>query len=148
MFEAANDVTLLVPQDAGENQYTCWFQTRAPKWDRTNQQFAEKIRGDDIEFLRRAMFGCIGDFEFDSGDSVQALVTLGDRNRVRVAIDCDYVFAPSTRAPIARMPLPVPASSMFQPSGQWREIRSSLRKHIAVVACAPVPNAPAAGMIS
>ena len=92
MFQAANDVTLLVPQDAGENQYTCWFQTRAPKWDRTNQQFAEKIRGDDIKFLRRAMFGCIGDFEFDSGDSVQALVTLGDRNRVRVAIDCDYSF--------------------------------------------------------
>ena len=44
------------------------------------------------------------------------------------------------------MPEPVPASSIRQPESRRREIRSSKRKDIAVVACSPVPKAAPAGI--
>src|SRR5437868_3108798 len=55
-------------------------------------------------------------------------------------------FAPKRLPAIARMPLPVPASSIVQPLSRLRVTRSSIRKHIAVVACSPVPNAASAGI--
>jgi hypothetical protein len=90
ILQAADDVALLVSQDTGENQYASGFQTPAPGRDCANQQLAEKIGGDDIEFFRRAMFGYVRDFEFDPSNSIQARITLCDRNRMRITIDRDY----------------------------------------------------------
>src|SRR5436190_4415848 len=56
-------------------------------------------------------------------------------------------LAPKERLAIARIPLPVPASSIVQPGWNLRVIRSSKRRHIAVVAWSPVPKAVSAGMI-
>ena len=56
--------------------------------------------------------------------------------------------APRRRAARARIPVPVPASSRRQPAGNFLVVSSSRRSDIAVVACSPVPNAPAAGMMS
>ncbi len=57
-------------------------------------------------------------------------------------------LAPKRRAASARIPVPLPASSRRQPGASLRVVASSKRKHIAVVACSPVPNAPAAGITS
>jgi len=55
-------------------------------------------------------------------------------------------FAPKQLPAIARMPLPVPASSIVQLPLRRRVTRSRSRKHIAVVTWSPVPNAASAGM--
>jgi len=55
--------------------------------------------------------------------------------------------APKQRPASARIPVPVPASSIRQSSFHPRVASSSRRRHIAVVACWPVPNAAAAGII-
>lgn len=54
--------------------------------------------------------------------------------------------APKQEAAIAKIPLPVPASNILHPGCQQRVCSSSKRKHIAVVACSPVPKAVSAGM--
>ena len=55
--------------------------------------------------------------------------------------------APKQRPARARIPVPVPASSIRQSSFHPRVASSRRRRHIAVVACSPVPNAAAAGII-
>ena len=144
----AHDGFGLFTQDSGNDQAAIWPKRAPEHRQRGDQKFAEEVRGHD--FVTRARFPPenIGGDELGPCDVIEPRVLAGVRDGAWIDVETENLAAPRRRAARARMPVPVPASSRRQPSRQFSRASSSRRSDIAVVACSPVPNAPAAGMIS
>ena len=110
------------------------------------KQIAIEIRGHHIETAFRPVLQDIGTKQFQAiGPCSDEHLLSQPERRSHQNRKPRTLLAPSRKAAIARIPVPVPASRNSQ-SPVFGAISANSRRHPAVVACSPVPKARLAGM--